>query len=75
MSENGFKRVTSGDTPMTPGLLEQTKLGVVKFLSTGILSNNDIICHLIIAAADTRFTVANLADAELKKVAGLVCHP
>lgn len=55
---------------MTPERLEQTKLGVVKFLATGILSNNDIICHLIIAAADTRFTVANLADAELKKVAG-----
>lgn len=70
MSESGFKRVTSGDVPMTPEKLEQTKLAIVKFLATGVLSNNDIICHLIIAAADTRFTVANLADAELKRTAG-----
>lgn len=65
-----MKRITSGEVPMTPERLEQTKLGIVKFLGTGVLSNDDIICHLIIAAADTRFTVANLADTELRRLAG-----
>lgn len=70
MSEYGYKRVAGGDMPMTAERLEQTKLGILKFLSTGVLPNEEIICHLIIAAADTRFTVANLADTELKRIAG-----
>lgn len=48
----------------------QTKLGIVKFLASGVMTDSDILCHLIVAAADTRFSVANAADMELKKIVG-----
>lgn len=53
-------------------LLFQTKLGIVKFLASGVMTDSDILIHLIVAAADTRFSVANAADMELKKIVGLV---
>ncbi|CAG2068146.1 unnamed protein product, partial [Timema podura] len=46
----------------------QTKLGLVKFLSSGVVAESDILIHLAVAAADTRFSVANAADMELKKI-------
>ena len=49
--------------------VEQIKLGIVKFIAQEIFPNEEILVHLIVAAADTRFSVANLADMELKKVA------
>ncbi|KDR13581.1 proteasome-associated protein ECM29 homolog isoform X2 [Zootermopsis nevadensis] len=71
MSEYSFKRVSAGN-PLTSEELEQTKLGVVKFLASGVMSDSDILCHLVVAAADTRFSVANAADMELKKIVGLL---
>ena len=68
MSEYAFKRVI-GDNPPTAEQLEQTKLGIVRFLAGGFFSDSDILIHLIVAASDTRFGVANLADQELKKMA------
>jgi proteasome component ECM29 len=50
----------------------QTKLGTEKFLGSGVMNDCDILCHLVMAAADTRFIVANAADMELKKIVGLV---
>jgi len=50
----------------------QTKLGIVKFLASGVMMDSDILVHLIVAAADTRFSVANAADMHLKKIVGLV---
>lgn len=67
LSEYAFKRVI-GENPPTAEQLEQTKLGIVKFLAGGFFSDSDILIHLIVAAADTRFSVANLADLELKKI-------
>ncbi|KAF5273782.1 hypothetical protein FQA39_LY00897 [Lamprigera yunnana] len=69
MSEYSFKRVTN-EFPLHPEELEQIKLGIVKFLASGIFLDEEILIHLIVAAADTRFSVANLADLELKKAAG-----
>ncbi|XP_069674508.1 proteasome adapter and scaffold protein ECM29 isoform X2 [Periplaneta americana] len=71
MSEYSFKRVTAG-SPLKSEELEQTKLGIVKFLAGGVMADSDILCHLIVAAADTRFNVANAADMELKKIVGLL---
>ncbi|KAG5880535.1 hypothetical protein JTB14_026768 [Gonioctena quinquepunctata] len=71
MSDSSYKRVTSNN-PMKPEDLEEIKLGIVKFLAHGVFSNEDILIHLIVAASDTRFAVANLADTELKKVVGSV---
>lgn len=69
LSTYAFKRVI-GETPPTAEQLEQTKLGIVKFISAGVFSDSDIFIHLIVAAADTRFSVANMADLELKKIIG-----
>lgn len=67
LSEYAFKRVI-GETPPSAEQLEQTKLGIVKFIAGGFFNDSDILLHLIVAAADTRFSVANLADSELKKI-------
>ncbi|XP_074097479.1 proteasome adapter and scaffold protein ECM29 [Cotesia typhae] len=67
LSEYAFKRVI-GENPPVAEKLEQVKLGIVKFLAGGFFPESDILIHLIVAAADTRFSVANLADAELKKI-------
>ncbi|XP_008560300.1 proteasome adapter and scaffold protein ECM29 [Microplitis demolitor] len=67
LSEYAFKRVI-GENPPVAEKLEQVKLGIVKFLAGGFFPESDILIHLIVAAADTRFSVANLADVELKKI-------
>ncbi|CAH0555694.1 unnamed protein product [Brassicogethes aeneus] len=69
MSQVSFKRITLNN-PIKPEQLEEMKLGIVKFVSHGVFNNDDILIHLIVAAADTRFSVANLADNELKKIVG-----
>lgn len=71
MSEMTYKRITNNN-PMKPEELEEVKLGIVKFLSHGVFKSEDVLPHFIIAAADTRFAIANLADMELKKVVGYV---
>ncbi|XP_076224219.1 proteasome adapter and scaffold protein ECM29 isoform X2 [Nomia melanderi] len=67
LNEYAFKRVIGEKAP-TAEQLEQTKLGIVKFLAGGFFPDPDIFIHLIVAAADTRFSVANMADLELKKI-------
>ncbi|KAK0081163.1 hypothetical protein PV325_012689 [Microctonus aethiopoides] len=67
LSEYAFKRVI-GESPPIAEQLEQVKLGIVKFLAGGFFTESDILIHLIVAAADTRFSVANLADLELRKI-------
>ncbi|KAL3269226.1 hypothetical protein HHI36_008307 [Cryptolaemus montrouzieri] len=71
MSEYSFKRVTTSN-PMKADELEEVKLGVVKFLSHGIFKNEDILLHLIVASSDTRFSIANLSETELRKIVGTV---
>ncbi|PSN30840.1 hypothetical protein C0J52_26789 [Blattella germanica] len=66
MSEYSLKRVTAGSVFKSEDL-EQIKLGIVKLIGSEILEINCIICHLIVASADTRFTVADTAEMELKK--------
>ncbi|XP_011343237.1 proteasome adapter and scaffold protein ECM29 isoform X2 [Ooceraea biroi] len=69
LSEYAFKRVI-GDNPPTAEQLEQTKLGIVRFLAGGFFPEPDILVHLIVAVADTRFSITTLADVELKKIVG-----
>lgn len=71
LSDYAFKRVI-GENPPTAEQLEQIKLGIVKFLVGGFFPEADILIHLIVAAADTRFSIANMADLELKKIIGYV---
>ncbi|XP_071444179.1 proteasome adapter and scaffold protein ECM29-like [Hetaerina americana] len=67
MSDYSFKRVT-GENMLSPEELEKTKLGIVKFLSSGVFPEKDILIHLVVAVADTRFGIAHAADIELKKI-------
>ena len=71
MSESGWKR-SLGETQLKPEQLEETKLGIVKFISSGVFGEQTIVPHLVVAAADTRFSVANAADSALKRIGGLV---
>lgn len=71
LSNYTFRRVT-GDNALPPEGLEKAKIGVLKFLGGGILAEEDVICHYIIAAADTRHSVATAADLELKRILGSV---
>ncbi|XP_012280899.1 proteasome-associated protein ECM29 homolog isoform X2 [Orussus abietinus] len=67
LNQYAFKRVI-GETPHTSEQLEQIKIGIVKFISGGFFPDSDILIHLIVAAADTTYSVANIADIELKKI-------
>ncbi|XP_060085987.1 proteasome adapter and scaffold protein ECM29-like [Ylistrum balloti] len=71
LSEYSFRRV-AGDNALTPEALEKAKIGVLKFLGAGILAEEDVICHYIVAAADTRHSVATAADMELKRILGSI---
>ncbi|KAL4235658.1 hypothetical protein ACF0H5_004053 [Mactra antiquata] len=71
LSISSFLRIM-GDNPYEPEQLEKVKLGVIKFLGSDIFPENDVVCHYIIGAADTRHSVATAADMELKKIIGSV---
>nr|CAD7460685.1 unnamed protein product [Timema tahoe] len=64
--------VAGGNRSGGTGGNRSTKLGLVKFLSSGVVAESDILIHLAVAAADTRFSVANAADMELKKISGSI---
>ncbi|KAG7212048.1 hypothetical protein KM043_012404 [Ampulex compressa] len=66
LSDYAFKRVI-GDNSPTAEELEVVKMGIVTFLFGGCFPDSDILIHLIVAVADTRFSVAFLADVILKK--------
>lgn len=44
------------------------KKGIVKFLDCGVFIESEIVPHLIVGAADTRFSVATPALNELNKI-------
>uniref|UniRef100_A0A182W1W8 TOG domain-containing protein n=1 Tax=Anopheles minimus TaxID=112268 RepID=A0A182W1W8_9DIPT len=66
MSVYSFKRVTS--KPPKAEELEQLKKGIVRFLCGGIFTDQEILAHLVVASADTRFSVATPAIGELNKI-------
>lgn len=66
MSSYAFKRVISNGWKAEE--LEQLKKGICRFLCCGVFSDQDILTLLVLASADTRFSVATPAIAELSKV-------
>ncbi|XP_043224262.1 proteasome adapter and scaffold protein ECM29-like [Amphibalanus amphitrite] len=70
LSEKAVRRAL-GDQPPPPERLERLKAGLVRFLSLGQLPAGRVAPHLLVAMADTRFTVANLADMELRRLCNL----
>lgn len=65
MSTYSFKRVVANNWKAEE--LEQMKKGIVRFLSSGVFTEIDSLAPLVIASADTRFSVATPAIAELSK--------
>lgn len=66
MSSYSFKRVISNHWKAEE--LEAMKVSICRFLCGGIFSDQDILCLLVLASSDTRFSVATPAIAELSKV-------
>uniref|UniRef100_A0A1I8MU05 Proteasome-associated protein ECM29 homolog n=1 Tax=Musca domestica TaxID=7370 RepID=A0A1I8MU05_MUSDO len=66
MSPYSFKRVTVNNWKAEE--LENIKKGIVRFICSGMFSDLDIFLLLVLASADTRFSVATPAIAELSKV-------
>ncbi|XP_062561882.1 proteasome-associated protein ECM29 homolog [Armigeres subalbatus] len=66
MSTYTFKRVTTEQLKAEE--LEQLKKGIVRFLCGGIFPETETLAHLIVASADTRFSVATPAIVELNKI-------
>lgn len=66
MSSYAFKRVIANGWKAEE--LENLKKGICRFLCSGVFSDQDILTLLILASADTRFSVCNTAIAELSKI-------
>lgn len=66
MSSYGFKRVIANGWKAEE--LENLKKGICRFLCGGVFSDQDILTLLVLASADTRFSVATPAIAELSKI-------
>lgn len=47
-------------------LLQQCKLGIVKFIEAKQVPEVETVVHLVVASSDTRHSVATAADLELK---------
>ncbi|XP_038067101.1 proteasome adapter and scaffold protein ECM29-like [Patiria miniata] len=71
LSANALKRVIGENVPEA-STIEQCKVGIVNFLAADVLPNEDVVCHLIVACSDTRYSVATAADVELKKIHNIV---
>lgn len=67
LSERAVRRVL-GDPPLPAERLERLKAGLVRFLVSSQLAAASVAPHLLVAQADTRFSVANLAGMELKRL-------
>ncbi|CRK95076.1 CLUMA_CG008554, isoform A [Clunio marinus] len=66
MSSYNFKRVCLENKKAE--YLETMKKGIVRFLDCGVFDDTEIVPHLIVASADTRFSVATPALNELNKI-------
>lgn len=66
MSSYAFKRVIANGWKAEE--LENLKKGICRFLCSGVFCDQDILTLLVLASADTRFSVATPAIAELSKI-------
>ncbi|EDW09599.1 proteasome-associated protein ECM29 homolog [Drosophila mojavensis] len=66
LSPYSFKRIIANNWRAEE--LEKIKKGIVRFLCGGVFADNDIFALLVVASADTRFSVATPAIAELSKL-------
>jgi len=70
MSEAIYKRFKT-DVNLEDGEeLEKTKIGILKFLSMNIYECEELIFHFIVSTSDTRYTVVEMAELHVKRIAG-----
>ncbi|XP_052738355.1 proteasome-associated protein ECM29 homolog [Bicyclus anynana] len=67
MSLKSYKRIVEKNQ-INPNQLEEIKLSIVNFITKDIFNPSDILLPLIIAAADSRFSIANHANSPLIRV-------
>lgn len=65
LCKNAVARVTHNGAFATTSAI---KAGVVEFLSSGIFPATEVICHMIIGAADTHHSVATKAEYGMKRI-------
>ncbi|CAN8028240.1 unnamed protein product [Ixodes persulcatus] len=58
--------------PPTPEELEKAKLGALTFVASGVFPERSIVVHLLMAAADSRHSVASAAEMKLKALGSTV---
>ncbi|CAN7937378.1 unnamed protein product [Ixodes hexagonus] len=61
--------------PPTPEELEKAKLGALTFVTSGVFPESSIVIHLLMAAADSRHSVASAAEMKLKALGRYVSLP
>ncbi|BFY99626.1 hypothetical protein BsWGS_02666 [Bradybaena similaris] len=71
LSQAAFQRLIS-ENPLPPDELEKAKLNIITFITSGVVEESDIACHLVVASSDTRHSVTTSADVDLKKIMGSV---
>ncbi|GBP15166.1 Proteasome adapter and scaffold protein ECM29 [Eumeta japonica] len=67
MSMKSYKRIIEKNI-LNADQLEEMKLSIVNFITKDVFNANDILLPLIVAAADSRFSVANHANSPLIRV-------
>ncbi|KAG1680273.1 Proteasome adapter and scaffold protein ECM29 [Nymphon striatum] len=68
LSDSSFKRLTS-ENPLDAATLEKIKLGLLKFLCSGVFEETSVLPHLVIGSSDTRHSIVNCAEMELRRLA------
>ncbi|KAI8428500.1 hypothetical protein MSG28_007292 [Choristoneura fumiferana] len=64
MSMRTYKRIVDKNQ-LNPEQLEEMKLSIVNLISKDIFNTGDVLLPLVVAAADSRFSVANSANSPL----------
>ncbi|EDO42544.1 predicted protein, partial [Nematostella vectensis] len=67
LSTAAVKRVL-GDATLEGDKLEEVKLGILQFLAQDVFMESEIICHFVIATGDSRHSIGDFAEHELKRI-------
>ena len=71
LSEYGWKRLAGNSVPPSE-TVEVIKTGIVKLLGSGLLPEMEVALQLLIAAANSRHTVASAANTQNRQLSGVI---
>lgn len=71
MSEKIYKQFKQDINLENTDELEQSKVAILKFLALDIYTNEEILFHFIIATSDTRYSVVQVAELHIKRIASV----